>query len=125
MYEVEIMTGFSAAHLLRNYNGKCERLHGHNYKVTVTARASSPGESGLVIDFGDLKRAANAAADKLDHRFLNEVPPFDAIEPSAENLAHYLFEEIAHELGDHAGMLHRVSVWESDNSRATYLRDVP
>ncbi len=123
MYEVEITTGFSAAHLLRNYNGKCEQLHGHNYKVSVVARAPSPGVSGMVMDFGDLKRAANAVVDKLDHRFLNEISPFDSIEPSAENLAHYIFQEIAGELGDEAQLLHRVSVWESDSSKATFLKD--
>lgn len=123
MYEVEITTTFSAAHLLRNYNGKCEQLHGHNYKVTVAARASSPSASGMVMDFCELKRAANAVVDRLDHRFLNELSPFDEIEPSAENLAHYLFQEIATELSDDAKLLHRVSVWESDSSRATYMRD--
>ncbi len=123
MYEVEIITGFSAAHLLRNYKGKCEQLHGHNYKVTVAARAPSLGLSGMVIDFGDLKRAAKAVAERLDHRFLNELPPFDAIEPSAENLAYYFFQQIAADLGDDAQILHSVSVWESDASKATYLRD--
>jgi len=125
MYEVEITTSFSAAHRLRNYNGKCEQLHGHNYKVAVTARAPSPGVSGMVMDFGDLKRAANAVVDKVDHRFLNDLPPFDSIEPSAENLAHFLFQEISTELGDHAQMLYSVSVWESDTSKATYLKDAP
>jgi len=125
MYEVEITTSFAAAHLLRYYHGKCEQLHGHNYKVSVAARAPSLGVSGMVMDFVDLKRAVNAVVDRLDHRFLNELSPFDEIEPSAENLAHYLFQEIAGELGNQAQMLHRVSVWESDNSRATYLRDAP
>lgn len=123
MYEVQIITGFAAAHLLRSYKGKCERLHGHNYKVSVTVRAHAPGVSGMVIDFGDLKRAANAVADRLDHGFLNELPPFDTIEPSAENLAYYFFQQIAAELGSDAEILHRVSVWESDSSSATYLRD--
>ncbi|MFH1113921.1 MAG: 6-carboxytetrahydropterin synthase QueD [Pseudomonadota bacterium] len=123
MYEVQVITGFAAAHLLRNYKGKCERLHGHNYKVIVTARAHAVGVSGMVMDFGDLKRAANTVADRLDHGFLNEVPPFDTIEPSAENLAYYFFQQIAAELGGDAEMLHRVSVWESDASSATYLRD--
>lgn len=123
MYEVDITTGFSAAHLLRNYNGKCEHLHGHNYRVNVVARAHSTGDGGMVIDFGDLKRAANTVVDKLDHTFLNEISPFDTIEPSAENIAHYLFQEIATILGEQAQVLHRVSVWESDTSRATFIRD--
>ena len=123
MYEVEITTGFSAAHLLRDYNGKCEHLHGHNYRVAVCARSAAPNEGGMVIDFGDLKKAANVVADRLDHTFLNELDPFDRIEPSAENIAAYFFEEIAKQLKDRAQMLYSVSVWESDTCRATYFRD--
>ena len=123
MYEVDITIGFAAAHLLRNYKGKCEHLHGHNYRVKVVARALSTGSGGMVIDFGDLKGAAGTVVEKLDHTYLNEVSPFDTIEPSAENIARYLFEEIARMLGDQAKMLHRVSVWESDSSRATFIRD--
>jgi 6-pyruvoyltetrahydropterin/6-carboxytetrahydropterin synthase len=123
MYEVEIISGFAAAHLLRDYKGKCERLHGHNYRVHVTLRASSPGRGGMIIDFGDLKRASNQVLDRLDHAYLNEIPPFDTIEPSAENLARVIFEQIELLLGEHGPSLHSVSVWESDTSRACYLRD--
>jgi 6-pyruvoyltetrahydropterin/6-carboxytetrahydropterin synthase len=123
VYEVEITTGFSAAHLLRNYNGKCERLHGHNYKVAVAARASSPEAGGLVIDFVELKRAANTVANRLDHVFLNEIKPFDELEPSAENIAAYFFREIAQLLNERAALLYSVSIWESDTSRATFIKD--
>ncbi len=123
MYEVEIITGFSAAHRLMNYNGKCEHLHGHNYRVHVTAKASSPGEGGMVMDFGELKKAAVTVVEKLDHTFLNEVQPFDKVDPSAENIARFLFDEISKNLDDQADLLHSVSVWESDSSRATYLKD--
>ncbi|MEW6138790.1 MAG: 6-carboxytetrahydropterin synthase QueD [Thermodesulfobacteriota bacterium] len=125
MYEVEITTSFSAAHRLRNYNGKCERLHGHNYKVSVCARSSAPGEGGMVIDFGVLKAAANAAVERLDHNYLNEIEPFDRVEPSAENIAAYLFEEVSKQLNEQADMLYSISIWESDSSRATFIRDVP
>jgi 6-pyruvoyltetrahydropterin/6-carboxytetrahydropterin synthase len=123
MFEVEIIAAFSAAHRLRDYNGKCEHLHGHNYRVHVCVRASAPGKGGMVIDFGDLKRASNRVLDRLDHSFLNEIEPFVEIEPSAENIAAFLFSEIARELIDQGKMLYSVSVWESDTSRATFVRD--
>ncbi len=123
MFEVEIVTGFSAAHRLRDYNGKCERLHGHNYKVLVTARAPGLDRGGMVIDFGDLKAATEPVISGLDHSFLNDIEPFDRIEPSAENIAAVIFDRIARELGDRARILHRVSVYESDSSKATFIRD--
>lgn len=123
MYEVEIIASFSAAHLLREYKGKCERLHGHNYRIHVTARSETPGTGGMVMDFGDLKKATAEVLDRLDHSFLNDIEPFDKIEPSAENIAAVIFGEISEILGDSAPMLHRVSVWESDTSRASYIRD--
>jgi 6-pyruvoyltetrahydropterin/6-carboxytetrahydropterin synthase len=123
MYEVEIVAWFSAAHRLREYKGKCEQLHGHNYKVQVTARRDQLGPGGMVIDFGDLKRATGAVLEKLDHKYLNDIDPFREVEPSAENIAALLFKEISDQLGKPAGMLHSVSVWESATSRATYMRD--
>jgi 6-pyruvoyltetrahydropterin/6-carboxytetrahydropterin synthase len=123
MYEVRIVAGFSAAHRLRDYKGKCEHLHGHNYKVQVSARSERTGAGGMVIDFGDLKEAARPTMEKLDHSFLNDVEPFDGIEPSAENIAAFIFDEIEQKLGERAVMLHSVSVWESDTSCATYMRN--
>ncbi len=122
MYEVEITEWFSAAHRLRDYKGKCERLHGHNYKVHVAARADSPGKGGMVIDFGDLKSVTKQVLERLDHNFLNDIKPFDQIEPSAENIAAFIFEEVAGLLGKQAILLHCVSVWESATSKATYFR---
>jgi 6-pyruvoyltetrahydropterin/6-carboxytetrahydropterin synthase len=123
MYEVEIVTSFSAAHRLREYKGKCERLHGHNYRIHIIARADRPGPGGMVIDFGELKKAANDALERLDHTFLNEIPPFVETEPSAENIAAVIFDQVADRLADKAHLLHSVSVWESENSRATYITD--
>lgn len=123
MYEVEIVLSFSAAHRLRDYNGKCERLHGHNYKVEVRARSETPGRGGMVIDFGDLKKASMNVLDKLDHAYLNDIPPFTELEPSAENIAAHIFKAVADQLGDDADLLHSVSVWESDHSKATFIRD--
>jgi 6-pyruvoyltetrahydropterin/6-carboxytetrahydropterin synthase len=123
MFEVEVTAGFSAAHRLRDYNGKCERLHGHNYKVQVAARSAAPTSGGMVIDFGDLKKSLNTVLSTLDHRYLNDIKPFDETEPSAENLAAFIFEQMEVQMGDDALMLCSVSVWESDTSRATYTRD--
>jgi 6-pyruvoyltetrahydropterin/6-carboxytetrahydropterin synthase len=123
MYEIEIIAHFSAAHRLREYQGKCEQLHGHNYRVHVAVRAHSPGKGGMVIDFIELKKISGEVLGRLDHRFLNDQPPFDKIEPSAENVAAYIFEEIERRMGTRAEMLHSVSVWESETSRATFMRD--
>jgi 6-pyruvoyltetrahydropterin/6-carboxytetrahydropterin synthase len=123
MYEVEIIATFSAAHRLRNYQGKCEHLHGHNYRVHVTVRATSLGEDGMVVDFGDLKKATNLVLERLDHSYINEIKPFDRIEPSAENIAAFLFEEIGRQLNDKSETVHSVSVWESDTSRATFFKE--
>lgn len=123
MYEVEIIANFSAAHRLRNYRGKCEHLHGHNYRVHVTARAVSIGEDGMVMDFGDLKKATNLVLERFDHSYLNEITPFDQIEPSAENIAAFLFDQIGRQLSDKSETLWSVSVWESDTSRATFFKE--
>ena len=122
MYEIEIIAGFSAAHLLREYKGKCEHLHGHNYKVHVTVQAESPGPGGMIIDFGDLKQITGRVLEPLDHAFLNEIPPFDKIEPSAENLAAYLFRSNRFEASGTERDIDSVSVWESDTARATFRR---
>lgn len=123
MYEIEIVTGFSAAHRLREYKGKCEHLHGHNYKVHVTARSESPGAGGMVMDFGDLKKATNQIMDSLDHAYLNDLAPFGSIEPSAENIAAHIFSQLQTIIPECASMLHSVSVWESDTSKATFFKD--
>ncbi len=123
MYEVEVIETFSAAHRLRDYNGKCEHLHGHNYRVHVTARAHTLGSGGMVIDFAQLKTILSQALSKLDHTYLNDVPPFDNVEPSAENIAAFLFQELEKGLGAKGKLIHCVSVWESDKSRAAFIRD--
>ncbi len=122
MYEIEIISSFAAAHSLRQYKGKCERLHGHNYRVHVTARSSAPKSDGMVMDFGDFKGVTNGILDQLDHRFLNEIKPFDEIEPSAENVAAFIFREIEQGMKERGHLLHSVGVWESDTSVARYIR---
>lgn len=122
MYEVSVDENFAAAHNLRDYKGKCENLHGHNYKVRVTLTGTELDSSGLLYDFVNLKRAIQGVLRSLDHIYLNEFPPFDVLNPSAENIARYIYEETAKQLPkapNRAGIA-SVTVWESDLTAATY-----
>lgn len=116
-----IERNFSSAHQLRGYNGKCENLHGHNYKVEIFARGQELDNIGLLIDFGDLKRAADEIVNYLDHRNINELPPFDEeLNPSAENLARYFLERIDEQVGDERVRVYKVRIYETPTSVATY-----
>ena len=95
MFEVSVEETFAAGHALRHYHGKCENVHGHNYRVAITAEGEELNPTtGLLVDFGDLKRLMRAVVARLDHQFLNDLAPFDAINPSAENMAKYFYDEI-------------------------------
>ncbi len=118
MFEVSVEEVFPAGHALRNYHGKCENVHGHNYRVRVTIQGEDVDENGLLIDFAEVKRLVRAVKDRLDHQFLNELAPFDAINPSAENIAKYFYDEIHGKLT--TGRLHEVKLWETDVACATY-----
>jgi len=122
MYEVSVDESFAAAHNLRNYHGKCEELHGHNYKVRVTLAGKELDASGLLYDFVHLKQAIQGVIRSLDHKYLNELKPFDALNPSAENIARYIYEETAKQLlkaANGAGVA-SVTVWETETAAATY-----
>lgn len=122
MYEVSVDETFAAAHNLRNYKGKCENLHGHNYKVRITLAGSELDATGLLYDFVHLKQAIQGVIRSLDHVYLNEFPPFDVLNPSAENIARYLYEQTARQLPKAANgaAITSVTVWESDATAATY-----
>ena len=124
MFEVSVDRTFAAAHKLRDYHGKCENLHGHNYKVRVTMESNELDPTGLVVDFGEIKTLMDGVIDKLDHTYLNEVPPFDVLNPSAENIAKLFHDEIAAGLGSGARTIPvrvaAVKIWETDTSTATY-----
>jgi 6-pyruvoyltetrahydropterin/6-carboxytetrahydropterin synthase len=122
MYEVKIKADFSAAHNLREVGGKCESLHGHNFLVEVAVESESLDEGGMVIDFRLLKNKTREVLKSLDHRYLNELPLFTSANPSSENLAAYIFHEISREIDQGSRRVTRVSVWESETSRATYKR---
>lgn len=120
-FEVMIERNFSSAHQLRGYKGKCENLHGHNYKVEIFARGSELNNIGLLIDFGDLKFAADEIVGYFDHRNINELPPFDEeLNPSAENLARYILEYMNSRIADDRVRVHKVRCYETPTSVATY-----
>jgi 6-pyruvoyltetrahydropterin/6-carboxytetrahydropterin synthase len=121
MYELSIQTSFSAAHRLRNYQGDCEALHGHNWKVQVTVQSRTLNDIGLAIDFKTLKEITGETLDRIDHTCLNDIAPFSDINPSSENIARVLYEEMKTSLAAFGVSLLRVSVWESDNAWASYF----
>ncbi|APV45493.1 6-pyruvoyltetrahydropterin/6-carboxytetrahydropterin synthase [Dehalogenimonas formicexedens] len=122
MYYIAVENHFDAAHFLRGYQGKCENLHGHRYKVAVKVSSATLNETGLVIDFREIKDALKPVIDRFDHTLLNDVPPFDQINPSAENLARTIFEAIKPAI--HGAVLESVMVWESPESWAEYKPQV-
>ncbi len=121
MYELTIITHFSAAHRLENFYGKCEALHGHNWKVEVQVSGSRLDEAGLVLDFGVLKALTTEVLEELDHTYLNEHPAFRTRNPSSENIARYLAEHLQTRLHDRGVRVSRVSVWESESACAAYI----
>jgi len=123
MYRLTIQTHFAAAHNLINYQGDCENLHGHNWKVEVTVAAHALDKSGLGIDFKILKRHTNELLDSLDHKYLNDLEPFSDISPSSENIARYLFERLEKSLNNDNVTVEKVNVWESENACASYQND--
>ena len=123
MYEIKIVTSFSAAHRLENFYGKCESLHGHNWKVEVFLVGDKLDEAGLLQDFGAVKARTRELLEEIDHKYLNELPAFSQQNPSSENLARYLFQRLAAVLDRDGVKVNRGSVWESDASCASYYQD--
>lgn len=124
MHEVMIEMSFSSAHALRGYQGKCENTHGHNYRVEVYVRGRELNNIGLLIDFKDLKAATRKVVDYLDHKNINELPPFDMeINPSAEEMAAFFLREVGRRVNDDRAQVYKVRVWETDTCAATYTID--
>src|SRR5215475_9459528 len=121
MFEVTVEQTFAAGHALRNYKGKCENVHGHNFKVQVVIEGEKLDETGLLVDFIDVKNSMRAIIDRLDHVFLNDISPFDVKNPSAENIAEYFYVEMSQSLkADVPVRLREVKVWETDIQSATF-----
>ncbi len=122
MFEVSVEQTFAAGHALGDYRGKCENVHGHNYRIQVTIQGEELDPAGLLVDFVDIKRVMSQAIDRLDHRFINDVTPFDVLNPSAENMARYFYDELAKGLNRSTPPVRvaEVKVWETDTQNATY-----
>jgi 6-pyruvoyltetrahydropterin/6-carboxytetrahydropterin synthase len=124
MFEVSVEKTFAAGHALRGYKGKCENVHGHNYKIRVTLAGAELDSTGLLYDFVEMKRRMDAIIERLDHRFINDIPPFDQLNPSAENLARYFYRELDQVLREKPPevpvRIDEVKVWETDTTTATY-----
>lgn len=121
MYEIRVSTSFAAAHQLRNYGGKCERLHGHNWKVEAYVMAQELNEVGLAIDFHDVKKVLSDVLSVFDHRNLNELPMFERDNPSSENVARLIHGELSSLLAEYGVSVGKISVWESDACCASYI----
>jgi 6-pyruvoyltetrahydropterin/6-carboxytetrahydropterin synthase len=124
MFDVSVEKTFAAGHALRGYKGKCENVHGHNYRVRVTLTGAQLDSTGLLYDFVEVKRRLDAIIERLDHRFINDIAPFDQLNPSAENLARYFYQELDQALREAAAevpvRIGEVRVWETDTTTAAY-----
>ena len=124
MFQVTVEDTFAAGHYLRNYRGKCENPHGHNYKVRVTLYGEELDRAGLLLDFKDLKDVMRDTVDRLDHQMINDLEPFTTLNPSAENLAKYFYDKTQAKLRSTTNGRVRVkdvTVWETDTTTATYF----
>jgi len=122
MFEVTVDETFSSGHALRGYKGKCENVHGHNYKVRVTLEGPQLDSVGLLCDFTHLKRVIREIVGGVDHKFLNDMAPFDVINPSAENLAKYFYDETTRQMNamPEGARVTSITIWETDTTSATY-----
>ena len=121
MYEVSVRQHFDAAHYLRGYQGRCESLHGHRFEVVVSVRAQGVDDIGLAYDFMTLKEHLRQILGRFDHTCLNDAPPFDRINPSSENIATSIYEELQKKLSSAPVSISSVQVWESPESSVTYM----
>jgi 6-pyruvoyltetrahydropterin/6-carboxytetrahydropterin synthase len=122
MFQVSVEDTFSSGHALRGYKGKCENVHGHNYRVRLTIEGPQLDAIGLLVDFTHVKKIMREIMGRLDHQFINDLEPFKVVNPSAENMAKYFFEETVKELRElpPGAKLVEAVIWETDTSRATY-----
>ena len=123
MFEVTVEDTFAAGHYLRNYKGKCENPHGHNYKVLVTLQGRELDKAGLLLDFKDLKQAMKTVVDRLDHQMINEIAPFTEVNPSAENLAEWFHGELSAAVKAESAVVRSVTIWEGPVNSVTFRPD--
>jgi len=120
MYQISVKSNFSAAHNLREYKGECEQLHGHNWNVEVFLASRSLNKEGMVMDFKDAKSILGKILGFLDHKYINEISPFNRINPTSENIARFIFKKIKSEFKNKPLKVVKTDVWETDSSRASY-----
>jgi 6-pyruvoyltetrahydropterin/6-carboxytetrahydropterin synthase len=122
MFEVAVEQSFASAHALRNYKGRCENVHGHNWKVRVVIEGEKLDATGMLVDFLDVKSLLGEILDRIDHQFLNEIPPFDSINPSAENIAEYFYQQLTGKFAETPVpvRIREVKIWETEIQSATY-----
>ncbi len=125
MFEVSVTADFSAAHALQGYDGKCANVHGHNFVVEAFVKAGATGSDGITVDFLELKTILRETVSELDHKLLNEVPPFDQVNPTSENIARWIFSVIEERLESDNATLSAVKVAESPDCSVIYTKDEP
>ena len=123
-YQLKVVTEFASAHTLRNYQGACSRMHGHNWKVELEAVASQLDEIGMAIDFKTMKNAANEIGDELDHRYLNDLEPFKEINPTAENIAAYMYKQISAKINSDTIKITALTLWETERACVRYSEEI-
>lgn len=122
-YTLRVLTDFASAHTLRDYPGQCANMHGHNWKVEAEVEAETLDDTGMAMDFKVVKSAAREIAGQLDHRYLNDVPPFDTVNPTAENIARWFFRELAERLNRPGLRVSALTLWETDRACVRYTED--
>ena len=122
-YTLKVVSDFASAHTLRDYPGACSRMHGHNWKVETEIEASSLDETGMAIDFKTIRQATIELTDKLDHRYLNEIAPFDTINPTAENIAAYIYKGLSKTLNSDSVRIKTITLWETERACVRYTED--
>ena len=120
MFVLKIVTDFASAHSLRNYPGDCSRLHGHNWQVEVSVCSQVLDDNGIAIDFREIKKQTKLVIKRVDHQYLNEIEPFDVLNPTAENIAKYFFDEVGLLVNNENVKVKDVVIWETPRSAVTY-----
>jgi len=120
VFEIKIQHSFPAGHHLRDYVGKCANPHGHNYRVVAVVHGEQLNPAGLLIDFADLKKSLRSICERLDHQYLNDIPPFDTRNPTAENIAAYLYDELGAAIGAQGVKVKEIELWETDTAAVVY-----
>jgi 6-pyruvoyltetrahydropterin/6-carboxytetrahydropterin synthase len=120
MFVLKIVTDFASAHSLRNYPGDCSRLHGHNWGVEVMVYSNKLDEKGIAIDFREIKKQTKVVVKRLDHQYLNEIKPFNVLNPTAENIAKYFFDEVGSLINNQDVGVKEVTIWETPRASVTY-----